>query len=115
MIVEFSVKNANIGCYKYRNSTIGFFYQDYVVREEAAVTKGKANMPWTKTFIIPVDFNSINLPGDALGSELRQHTWIPLTCRATLRGKVTLMLIFKKNKVTNMNCTINLSKMTFGQ
>ena len=112
--MEFSVKNANIGCYKYHNSTIGFLYQGYV-GGEAAVSKGKANKRWTKNFIIPVDFNSINVPGDALGNELSQHTWIPLTSRVTLRGKVTLMLIFKKNKSTNMNCTINLSKITFGQ
>ncbi|XP_027071593.1 late embryogenesis abundant protein At1g64065-like [Coffea arabica] len=108
MNAELSVKNANFGRYKYQDSNIEFFYQDYKVGE-AVSPKGKANFKSTKKFIVPVDLNSANVPGDVLGNEFRQHAWIPLTSRATLKGKVTLMLIFKKNKSTNMNCTMNLN------
>ncbi|CDP02877.1 unnamed protein product [Coffea canephora] len=108
MIAELSVKNANFGRYKYQNSTIEFFYQKYKVGE-AVVPRGKANFRSTKKFVIPVDLSSANVPGDVLGNELSQHAWIPLTSRATLRGKLMLMLIFKKNKSTDMNCTMNLN------
>ncbi|KAL3535250.1 hypothetical protein ACH5RR_003711 [Cinchona calisaya] len=108
MNAELSVKNANFGRYKYQSSIIEFFYQDYKVGE-TVVPGGKANFKSTKKFAVSVDLSSANVPGDVLGNELSQHAWIPLTSRATLKGKVTLMLIFKKNKSTNMNCTMNLN------
>ncbi|KAL3535251.1 hypothetical protein ACH5RR_003712 [Cinchona calisaya] len=108
MNAELSVKNPNFGSYKYPISTIEFFYQDYKVGA-AVVLGGKANLKSTKKFIVSVLLGSGNVPGDVLGNELRQHGLIPLTSRATLKGKVTLMLIFKKNKYTNMDCTMNLN------
>ncbi|KAL3532960.1 hypothetical protein ACH5RR_006481 [Cinchona calisaya] len=109
MNAELSVKNANFGRYKYQNSTIEFFYQDYKVGE-AVIPKGKANFQSTKKFNVLVDLNSANVvPGEVLGNEFVQHAWIPLTSRSPLKGKATLMLIFKKNKSTNMNCTMNLN------
>ncbi|XP_027174074.1 late embryogenesis abundant protein At1g64065-like [Coffea eugenioides] len=108
MITELSAKNPNFGSYKYQDSTVNFFYQNYKVGE-AVVPKGKANFRSTKKFTVSVDLNSANVPGNVLGSELSQHAWIPLTSRATLKGKVTLMLMFKKNKSTSMDCTMNLN------
>ncbi|KAL3535244.1 hypothetical protein ACH5RR_003705 [Cinchona calisaya] len=109
MIAELSVKNVNFGRYKYQNSTIEFFYQDYMVGE-AVVNRGKANFKSTKKFIVPVNLNSENVPGDVLGNELLQHAWIPLTSRATLKGEVAIMsILLKINKSANMNCTMNLN------
>ncbi|XP_027174072.1 late embryogenesis abundant protein At1g64065-like [Coffea eugenioides] len=108
MFAELCVKNPNFGRYKYQDSTVEFFYQNYKVGE-AAIPKGKASFKSTKKFAVPVDLSSTNVPGDVLGSELSQHAWIPLTSRATLNGKVRLMLIFTKKKSTNMSCTMNLN------
>ncbi|XP_027174079.1 uncharacterized protein LOC113773645 [Coffea eugenioides] len=106
MRAELSVKNENFGRYKYQESTIDFFFQNYKVAE-APIPKGKAGFKSTKKFTVPANLSSAN--ANVPGSELNQGALIPLTSQATLNGKVRLMLIFTKKKSTNMNCTMNLN------
>ncbi|KAE9464794.1 hypothetical protein C3L33_03284, partial [Rhododendron williamsianum] len=92
---QFGVKNTNFGPYKYDNTTVNFLYNGIVVGS-AFIPKSKANFLSTKKINVQVELTSANLSGNTLN----------LTSTARLSGKVELMLIFKKKKAVNMNCTM---------
>ncbi|KAL6972000.1 hypothetical protein U1Q18_031683 [Sarracenia purpurea var. burkii] len=103
MNVEVGVKNTNFGPYKFDNSTIYFYYQDTEVGS-AFIPKSKANFKSTKKFTVSVNLTSTNLATNPL--------FLPLTSRSRLTGKVELMLIMKKKKSVDMDCTMNINTVT---
>ncbi|KAI3471180.1 hypothetical protein Pfo_027843 [Paulownia fortunei] len=115
MVAELGVKNANFGLYRYQNSTIEFFYRETRVGE-AFVPRARAKARSTRKFNVIVDLSSANVPADVLSNEFRTHAVIPLTSQSRLRGKVEIMKIMKKNRSSNMNCTmeINISSRQLG-
>ncbi|XP_058184078.1 uncharacterized protein LOC131301708 [Rhododendron vialii] len=106
--VTFGIKNTNFGPYKYDNSTtVTFYYGDSEVGR-AAIPKSKAQFRRTKKFTVAVAGNSnTKVASDHISSGM-----VPLTSQAKLTGKVELMLIFKKKKAVNMNCTMDLNTTT---
>ncbi|KAI8564918.1 hypothetical protein RHMOL_Rhmol03G0220400 [Rhododendron molle] len=100
---QFVVKNTNFGPYKYDSTTVNFLYNDIQVGS-AVISKSKANFLSTKKINVPVD---LNLSGNTSNSE-----FLTLTSTARLSGKVELMLIFKKKKAVNMNCTMDVNTKT---
>ena len=102
---EVTVKNPNWGPYKFRNTT-AIFSHDGAVVGQVVIPKGKAGMKSTKKIDVTVHLSSAQLANTAkLGSELNGGI-LTLTSTAEMSGKVELMLIMKKNKSANMNCTI---------
>ncbi|XP_059306838.1 uncharacterized protein LOC132058308 [Lycium ferocissimum] len=108
MNVELGVKNTNFGPYKYRNSTVYFFYNDVSIGE-AFVSQGKAGFKSTKKCNLLVNLSSKDvLPKDSqLRNDLSSGTLI-LTSKSKLEGKVELIFVIKKKKSTEMNCTITI-------
>ncbi|KAI8564924.1 hypothetical protein RHMOL_Rhmol03G0221000 [Rhododendron molle] len=106
MNAQFGVKNTNFGPYKYDSTTVNFFYNDIQVGS-AVIPKSKANFLSTKKINVPVNLTSANLSGNTSNSDI-----LTLTSTARLTGKVELMLIFKKKKAVNMNCTMNANPST---
>ncbi|XP_062076012.1 late embryogenesis abundant protein At1g64065-like [Humulus lupulus] len=102
------VKNTNFGPYKFEATTLNFNYGGATVGQ-VVIPKGKAGMKSTKKINdVTVVFSSTQLPNSAeLGSELTAGT-LTLSSSARMNGKVELMLIMKKKKSTNMNCTITI-------
>ncbi|KAG5558692.1 hypothetical protein RHGRI_008598 [Rhododendron griersonianum] len=100
---QFGVKNTNFGPYKYDSTTVDFLYNGIQVGS-AVIPKSKANFLSTKKINVPVD---LNLSGNTSNSEI-----LTLTSTARLSGKVELMLIFKKKKAVNMNCTMDVNTRT---
>ncbi|KAG5558698.1 hypothetical protein RHGRI_008604 [Rhododendron griersonianum] len=100
---QFGVKNTNFGPYKYDSTTVDFLYNGIQVGS-AVIPKSKANFLSTKKISVPVD---LNLSGNTSNSEI-----LTLTSTARLSGKVDLMLIFKKKKAVNMNCTMDVNTRT---
>ncbi|KAK4431404.1 hypothetical protein Salat_0902500 [Sesamum alatum] len=100
---------------RYQNSTIEFFYQGTKVGE-AFVPRARAKAGSTRRFYVTVDLSSAGVPRDVLANEFRTHAVIPLRSQARLRGKVEIMKIMKKNKSSNMNCSmeINISSRQLG-
>ncbi|PON97752.1 Immunoglobulin-like fold containing protein [Trema orientale] len=99
------VKNSNFGPYKFENTTATFTYGGATVGQ-VIIPKGKAGLKSTKKINVVVTLSSSQLPNTAdLGRELTAGT---LTFGGTARttGKVELMLIMKKKKSANMDCTI---------
>ncbi|KAL2227015.1 late embryogenesis abundant protein At1g64065-like [Sesamum indicum] len=115
MITQLGVRNRNFGHYKYQNSTIEFFYQGTKVGE-AFVPRARAKARATRKFNVTVDISSAAVPRDVLANEFRTHAVIPLRSQARLRGKVEIMKIMKKNRSSNMNCSmeINISSRQLG-
>ncbi|KAG5533831.1 hypothetical protein RHGRI_027884 [Rhododendron griersonianum] len=101
--VTLGIKNTNFGPYKYDNSTITFYSGDSVVGT-ATIPKSKAQFRRTKKFTVPVDL--------VFQTSLASSGTVPLRSEAKLTGKVELMLIFKKKKAVNMNCTMDLNSST---
>ncbi|KAG6387735.1 hypothetical protein SASPL_152927 [Salvia splendens] len=102
---EFTVKNANFGRYKYRSTTVEFFYRGTRVGQ-ISVPNSKAGWRSTKRFIHSAV--ELNLSGSPqLAEDLRAGV-VPITSTARMGGKVELIFIMKKNKATNMNCTMEI-------
>ncbi|KAI8564922.1 hypothetical protein RHMOL_Rhmol03G0220800 [Rhododendron molle] len=106
MNAQFGVKNTNFGPYKYDSTTVYFQYNGIEVGS-AIIPKSKANFLSTKKINVPVDLTSASLSGNTSNSEI-----LTLTSTARLTGKVELMLIFKKKKAVNMNCTMDVNTRT---
>ncbi|KAL8049564.1 hypothetical protein ABFX02_06G027000 [Erythranthe guttata] len=107
MIADLLVRNRNFGQYKYQNSTVEFFFRGTKVGE-ARIVRSRANARSTRRFLATVDLSSTGVPTEVLANEFRTHALIPLTSRSTLRGKVEIMKLMKKNKSSNMNCTMEI-------
>ncbi|KAL1552809.1 hypothetical protein AAHA92_13565 [Salvia divinorum] len=102
---EFTVKNANFGRYKYRNTTVEFFYRGTRVGQ-VTVPNSKAGWRSTKKFShSAVDLSISGSP--ELAADLTAGM-VPITSTARMGGRVELIFIMKKNKATNMNCTMNI-------
>lgn len=106
MVAELGLKNANFGRYKYDNSTIMFFYGATQVGE-ASFPKARAKARSTRKFNVTVDLSSANVPANELAAAAPLRV-IELTSGSRVRGKVEIMKIMKKNKSSNMNCTMKI-------
>ncbi|XP_058181456.1 late embryogenesis abundant protein At1g64065-like [Rhododendron vialii] len=106
--VQLGIKNTNFGPYKYDNSTITFYYGDTEVGS-ATISKSKAQFRRTKKFNVAVSLASTNLAANSqLATDIGSGI-VPLSSQSKLTGKVELMLIFKKKKSVNMNCTMEIN------
>lgn len=106
MVAELGLKNANFGRYKYDNSTIKFYYGATQVGE-ASFPKARAKARSTRKFNVTVDLSSANVPANELAGAAPLRV-IELTSGSRVRGKVEIMKIMKKNKSSNMNCTMQI-------
>ncbi|XP_039169222.1 late embryogenesis abundant protein At1g64065-like [Eucalyptus grandis] len=110
-VAPIRVKNTNWGPFKYDASTVSFTYGGVQVGQ-ATIPKSKANFKSTKKIDVPVTLNSDALPTSSnLGSELSSGI-ITLNSQGELKGKVTVMFMFKKTKISQMNCTIAIDTTT---
>ncbi|KAK3429367.1 hypothetical protein EUGRSUZ_E00796 [Eucalyptus grandis] len=109
-VAPIRVKNTNWGPFKYDASTVYFTYGGVQVGE-AIIPKSKANFKSTKKIDVSVTLSSSNLPSNInsnLGSELSSEI-ITLTSQGELKGKITVMFMFKKKKTSQMNCTMEIN------
>ncbi|KAL7107018.1 hypothetical protein ACP275_06G027400 [Erythranthe tilingii] len=104
---EFTVKNANFGRYKYRNTTVDFFYRGTPVGQ-IFVRDSRAGWRSTKKFNVVVDLSLANAQANPqLASDLNAGV-VQITSQARMRGRVELIFVMKKNKSTDMNCTMEI-------
>ncbi|CAN6579052.1 unnamed protein product [Malus baccata var. baccata] len=101
---QIRIKNPNWGRYKFDASNVTFLYQGATVGQ-VDIPKSKAGMLSTKKVNVEVSLSSSSLSSSNLGSELSSGV-LTLNSAAKLTGKVELMLIMKKKKSSNMDCTI---------
>lgn len=106
--IALGIKNTNFGPYKYDNSTMYFYYGETEVGS-AVIPKSKAQFRRTKKFTISVDLASTSLTGNSQFASDMSSGIVPLSSRSKLSGKVELMLIFKKKKPVDMDCTMEVN------
>ncbi|KAF8039408.1 hypothetical protein BT93_B1824 [Corymbia citriodora subsp. variegata] len=110
-VAPIRIKNTNWGPFKYDATTVNFAYGGVQVGQ-VAIPKSKANFKSTKKIDANVTLSSANLPSSStLGSELSSGV-ITLNSQGELKGKVTVMFMFKKNKTSQMNCTMAIDVST---
>ncbi|XP_048132785.1 late embryogenesis abundant protein At1g64065-like isoform X14 [Rhodamnia argentea] len=110
-VAPIRVKNTNWGPFKYGASTVDFTYGGFPVGQ-AIIPKSKANFKSTKKINVDVTLNSATLSNNSnLGSDLSSGV-ITLNSQGELRGKITVMFMFKKKKTSQMNCTMAISTST---
>ncbi|KAI3422689.1 LEA_2 domain-containing protein [Psidium guajava] len=112
-IAPIRVKNTNWGPFKYDASIVNFTYGGVQVGQ-AIIPKSKANFKSTKKIDVSVTLSSANLPSSInsnLGSELSSEV-ITLDSQGELKGKITVMFMFKKTKTSQMNCTMAINTST---
>ncbi|KAK4384916.1 hypothetical protein Sango_2615600 [Sesamum angolense] len=111
MNTELGVKNANFGRYKYRNTTVVFFYRDTPVGQ-AILQNSRVNWRATKKIDVAVDLNLGNAAANSqLGSDLSAGI-VPITSQARMTGRVELVFVMKKNKATEMKCNMEIVTAT---
>ncbi|KAF8028567.1 hypothetical protein BT93_E1255 [Corymbia citriodora subsp. variegata] len=110
-IAPIRVKNTNWGPFKYDATTVDFTYGGVQVGQ-ATIPKSKANFKSTKKINVNMTLSSNALPSTSnLGSELSSGI-ITLKSQGALKGKVTIMFMFKKTKISQMNCTMEIKVAT---
>ncbi|KAI3422690.1 LEA_2 domain-containing protein [Psidium guajava] len=110
-VAPIRIKNTNWGPFKYDASTVNFTYGGVQVGQ-AIIPKSKANFKSTKKINVNVTMSSANLPSDSsLRSDLSSGV-INLNSQGELKGKVTVMFMFKKRKTSQMNCTMAINTAT---
>ncbi|CAN6585983.1 unnamed protein product [Malus baccata var. baccata] len=104
-VTQIRVRNLNWGTFKFDAGMATFMYQGVPVGQ-VAIPNSKVRMRSTKKIDVVVSVNSAALPSNsALGSEL-SNGLLMLSSQAKLSGKVTLMMIMKKNKSAEMSCSM---------
>ncbi|OWM85273.1 late embryogenesis abundant protein At1g64065-like [Punica granatum] len=99
------IKNNNFGPYKYDATLVNFTYGGIQVGQ-ATIPKSTANFMGTKKLDVTVSVSSAPLTDTSgLSRELNSGI-LTLSSQARMNGKSEIMLIFKKKKATNMNCTM---------
>ncbi|XP_048422514.1 late embryogenesis abundant protein At1g64065-like [Pyrus x bretschneideri] len=108
LVTEIAVKNTNFGHFKYQNSTVTIYYSGQAIGT-ADIPQGKAKARSTRRTGVIISINTDKLSGSTnLGSDINSGV-VPLTSEATLKGKVELMKIIKKNKSGKMSCSMSLN------
>ncbi|KAF8039413.1 hypothetical protein BT93_B1829 [Corymbia citriodora subsp. variegata] len=109
-VAPIRVKNTNWGPFKYDASIVYFTYGGVQVGQ-AIIPKSKANFKSTKKIDVNVTLSSSNLPSNIisnLGNELNSGV-ITLNSHGALKGKITVMFMFKKTKISQINCTMTIN------
>ncbi|TQD95824.1 hypothetical protein C1H46_018566 [Malus baccata] len=110
---QISIKNTNLGRYKFDASTVKFDYDGATVGQ-VNVPESKVGMWSTKKIDVTVSLSAKRLPSSknsGLRSELSTGV-LRLTSEATVSGTVELMMVMKKKKSAKMDCTLEVNLST---
>ncbi|KAF8010875.1 hypothetical protein BT93_J1498 [Corymbia citriodora subsp. variegata] len=107
-VAPIRIKNTNWGPFRYDETVVNFTYEGVQVGQ-MTILKSKANFKSTKKIDVNVNLSSNALPSSSnLGGELSSGL-ITLNSQGELKGKVTVMFMFKKMKTSKMNCTMAIN------
>ncbi|CAB4279996.1 unnamed protein product [Prunus armeniaca] len=108
LLTRFAVKNTNFGHFKYQDSNVTILYAGQAIGT-ADIPRGRAKARSTRRTDVTISINTDKLTGTTnLASDMNSGL-VPLTSEATLKGKVHLMKVIKKNKSGKMSCTMSVN------
>ena len=104
---DISIKNPNAAAFKFKNAVTGIYYENVLIAE-AKTPKGtaKANRTFRLTITVDVMLQTLlRVPrflGDLTAGEM------PVSTRSSIRGKVEIIKIIKKNVGVKMDCSLTV-------
>ncbi|XP_076896887.1 late embryogenesis abundant protein At1g64065-like [Bidens hawaiensis] len=107
MNTEIGIRNRNFRRFRYRSTTVNFYYREQKVGE-GVVWDDRVKGRDTRKFIVPVTMSSSNV---TTLSELRSDInggVLPLRSRSRLTGKFKILIFVRRYKHVNMDCTMDL-------
>ncbi|KAH6812931.1 hypothetical protein C2S51_021949 [Perilla frutescens var. frutescens] len=107
---EFTVKNTNFGPYKYGSTAVDFFYRGTKIGE-VFVPSSKAGRRSTKKIWGSVDVDLAVSSNPQLSGDYSAGL-VPITSSAKMSGRVEVMLVTKKSRSTDMNCSMYIVTAT---
>ncbi|KAK6132149.1 hypothetical protein DH2020_034105 [Rehmannia glutinosa] len=110
MNAEIIVKNTNFGRFKFDNTQMHFFHRGTRVATYM-MPNGVANGRSTKKIGVAVDMTMASGASQGINSQLASDLRagvVPITCQGKMRGNVRLMVVLKKNKSADMNCSLDI-------
>ncbi|KAG8381221.1 hypothetical protein BUALT_Bualt06G0099700 [Buddleja alternifolia] len=113
MNAELAVRNANFGRYRYRDTTVEFFYRRIKVGE-AFVGNSRVNWRSTSRFDVAAELSLVNAPPSVnaqLGGDLRSGV-MAISSEGRMRGRVEVLFVMKRNRSTAMNCSMEIVTAT---
>ncbi|XP_071735415.1 late embryogenesis abundant protein At1g64065-like [Rutidosis leptorrhynchoides] len=108
MNAEFGIKNTNFRRFRYRRTTVDFYYRERKVGD-GIVWNDKVKGRDTRKFVVPVILSSANATSSSLelGSDFNGGV-LPLTSKSRLTGKFKILIFLRKYKHVNMECSMDL-------
>ncbi|KAJ9539623.1 hypothetical protein OSB04_026129 [Centaurea solstitialis] len=107
MNTELGIRNRNFRRFRYRRTIVDFYYRDRKIGE-GSVWNDDVKARDTRKFNVPVILSSTNVSSV---SELRDdfnRGVLPLRSRSRLTGKFKILVVFRKYKHVNMDCSMEL-------
>nr|XP_043633778.1 late embryogenesis abundant protein At1g64065-like [Erigeron canadensis] len=107
MNTELGIKNTNFRRFRYRRTTVDFYYREQKIGE-AFVWNERVKARDTRKFVVPVVLSSENITSV---SELQRDVnggVLPLTSRSRLTGKFKVLIVIRRYKHVNMDCRMDL-------
>lgn len=107
MNTEVGIRNRNFRRFRYRSTSVDFYYRDRKVGE-GIVWKDRVKGRDTRKFVVPVILSSSNVTSSSeLQNDLNGGV-LPLRSQSRLTGRFKILIVIKKYKHVNMDCTMNL-------
>ncbi|KAD7480481.1 hypothetical protein R6Q59_009259 [Mikania micrantha] len=107
MNTEVGIRNRNFRRFRYRSTTVDFFYRERKVGE-GTVWNDRVKGRDTRKFIVPVILSSSNVTSSSeLESDVNGGV-LPLRSSSRLSGRFRILIVFRKYKHVNMDCSMEL-------
>ncbi|KAG9145150.1 hypothetical protein Leryth_008941 [Lithospermum erythrorhizon] len=112
ILTKVSIQNPNFGRFKYEDTKLDVLYHGMVIGD-VIIPKGRVTAKKTKHIDLVVEINADRLSGrySGLSKDINSGV-VKLSGHVKLSGKVYLIMIFKRKKSGEMNCSweVNLSR-----
>ncbi|KAI3792996.1 hypothetical protein L1987_35608 [Smallanthus sonchifolius] len=106
MMTEVGIRNRNFRRFRYRSTTVDFYYRERKVGE-GIVWNDRVKGRDARKFIVPVILSSNVTSSSELQNDLNSGV-LPLRSRSRLTGKFKILIFFRKYKHVNMDCSMDL-------
>ncbi|KAM6557607.1 hypothetical protein CsatB_004626 [Cannabis sativa] len=102
---QIRVRNPNFGPYRFENTTATFTNRGATVGH-VIIPKAKVKGITTKKIDVIVSLSSSQLPNNADRTKELTAGSLTLVARATMSGKLKVMGLVKRKRVSNLNCNL---------
>ncbi|KAL3834303.1 hypothetical protein ACJIZ3_009039 [Penstemon smallii] len=113
MNAEFSIRNANFGRYRYQNGVVRFLYHGTPVGE-VIIRNARVHWRSSRRFNVALDLdfaNAARVNNSQFARDMGSGV-VPIRSESRLRGRVDLLFFMRRNRASNMNCSMEIITAT---